>query len=289
MLFIKHCPQCGSKNVRKSKSRSATGGGVSFFFNQFRCRECRHRYRRMRWTAAVASLAGLSLFAGTVFSIKQLVSGDIFGKRDSGQQWDVAGEPTMELKRKARLGDTEAQFQLGFWHRQINRSIDDKQAVEWFKRAADKGNADAQYYLALHYADGRGVLQDFNESGRLITALAAKNHADAQSQLGAMYRRGLGVRMDKSKSYLWYNLAASNGNRDAGPFRDLMASQLSTIELGEAQRNSRMLEQFLRDGKGLGQFAPVLATQSSAEAAAPPPPAPLDPALTPSFSPSKTN
>jgi TPR repeat protein len=172
------------------------------------------------------------------------------------------------------LGDQEAAFQLGAWHRQANRPIDDKQAVEWFKRAADKGHQDAQYMMAVHYAEGRGVLQDYNESARLVTDLVSKGHADAQTQLGHMYRRGLGLELSKTSAYLWYNIAASNGNREAVALRDTVATQLSTTELSEVQRQSRILEQSLRAGRDLGPFRPVLAAPPPAPTAGPAAPAP---------------
>ncbi len=273
MLFVKHCPACGSKNVRASRSKGAMGS--TFFFTRFRCRDCRMRFRRMRWTAAATAAMMAGAFGLSVFAIKQFVSDTPLRRGASGTvQWDVAGEPTADLKRRARLGEPEAQYALGAWHRSANRPVDDKQAVEWFKRAADKGNQDAAYSLSLHYAEGRGVLQDYNESARLITDLVAKGHADSQFQLGNMYRRGLGVELSKPYAYLWYNIAASNGNRESGPMRDTTASQLSTTELSEAQRNARILEQNLRAGKDLGQFKPRLAVEFVKGGAAPAPVSP---------------
>jgi TPR repeat protein len=267
MLMVKHCPACGSKNVRKSRSKGVLG--TTFFFTRFRCRDCRMRFRSMRWTAAATALAAVTAFGTSVFFIKAYVTdGSIFAQKGKGQQWEVTGEPTAEVKKRARLGDKEAQFQLGAWHRQANRPIDDKQSVEWFKRAADSGHQDAQYMMAVHYAEGRGVLQDYNESARLITDLVTKGHADAQTQLGHMYRRGLGIELSKTSAYLWYNIASSNGNREAVALRDTVATQLTTSELSEVQRNSRILEQSLRAGRDLGQFKPVLAAPN------PPPVAP---------------
>ena len=33
-------------------------------------------------------------------------------------------------------------------------------AARWYRKAADQGNADAQYTLGIMYADGQGVAQD---------------------------------------------------------------------------------------------------------------------------------
>jgi len=37
---------------------------------------------------------------------------------------------------------------------------DDKQAFEWFERAAEQGVAEAQYNLGVKYDQGQGVEQD---------------------------------------------------------------------------------------------------------------------------------
>lgn len=276
MLMIRHCPACGSKNVRKSRSKGAMG--TTFFFTRFRCRDCRMRFRTMRWTAAATALAVAGVFGLGVYAVKIYVTGgSTFAQKGKGQQWEVTGEPTADMKRRARLGEPDAQYQLGAWHRQANRPVDDKQAVDWFKRAAEKGQQDAAYSLALHYSEGRGVLQDYNEAARLITDLVTKGHADAQTQLGHMYRRGLGLELSKTNAYLWYNIASSNGNREAAALRDTVASQLSTTELSEVQRQSRLLEQALRAGRDLGPFRPAF---TAPPAPAAPPAAPL-PAVAP--------
>jgi Sel1 repeat len=258
MLIVRHCPACGSKNVRRSRSKGVLGS--TFFFTRFRCRDCRMRFRKLRWTAAATAIGIATVFGAIVFTAKEFVQGGgNAGKRNAaGQQWDVAGEPTADVKRKARLGDAEAQYQLGFWHRQSNRSIDDKASVEWFGKAAAQGHMDAKYQLAILYSEGRGVLQDHAESAKLITELVQKGHVDSQAQLGNMYRRGVGFELSKQNAYLWYNLAASNGNREASAMRDTISSQLSTTELSEAQRQARVLEQTLRAGKDLGVFRPIL-------------------------------
>ena len=38
------------------------------------------------------------------------------------------------------------------------------EAVNWYRRAADQGHADAQFNLGVSYADGEGVPQDFTSA-----------------------------------------------------------------------------------------------------------------------------
>ena len=37
---------------------------------------------------------------------------------------------------------------------------DDRQAVYWYRKAADQGNANAQYNLGVMYENGEGVAKD---------------------------------------------------------------------------------------------------------------------------------
>ena len=63
---------------------------------------------------------------------------------------------------------------------------------------------------------------------------------DAQSQewLGDMYRAGIGVSQDKVRAYMWYGLAASNGQPNAAIRRDHLANELTPdqIALAESMR-----------------------------------------------------
>jgi TPR repeat protein len=37
---------------------------------------------------------------------------------------------------------------------------DDRVAVEWYRKTAEQGNADAQNHLGMMYAEGRGVVKN---------------------------------------------------------------------------------------------------------------------------------
>jgi TPR repeat protein len=42
--------------------------------------------------------------------------------------------------------------------------LDDKEAVKWYRKAADQGHASAQYNLGLMYAYGEGVLKSMAQA-----------------------------------------------------------------------------------------------------------------------------
>ncbi|WP_413700292.1 tetratricopeptide repeat protein [Psychromonas sp. KJ10-10] len=41
---------------------------------------------------------------------------------------------------------------------------DYKKATNWYRKAAEQGDADAQFSLGVMYNNGRGVLQDYKQA-----------------------------------------------------------------------------------------------------------------------------
>ena len=79
------------------------------------------------------------------------------------------------------------------------------------KRAAEGGNAEAQYHLGLAYGNGDDVPQDFAEAARWIALAAEQGHANAQATLGSMYITGRGVAVDEDKAREYFLKAAEAG------------------------------------------------------------------------------
>ena len=76
-------------------------------------------------------------------------------------------------------------------------------AAQWFRKAADQGNARAQGNLGVMYADGQGVPKDYVQA------------------------------------YMWFNLGAAGGSELGGKNRDAIAARMTPAQIGEAQRLSR--------------------------------------------------
>ena len=65
------------------------------------------------------------------------------------------------------------------------------------------------------YDKGRGVPQDDKEAVKWYRLAAEQGVADAQSNLGFMYAHGRGVPQDVKEAVKWWQLAAEQGNADA--------------------------------------------------------------------------
>ena len=61
---------------------------------------------------------------------------------------------------RANRGDAEAQFNLALCYDEGKGvAIDQAEAVRWYRRAADQGDASAQHNLGVCYSQGTGVLR----------------------------------------------------------------------------------------------------------------------------------
>jgi len=84
-------------------------------------------------------------------------------------------------------------------------------ALTRLKKAAEKGNAEAQFELGRIYGNADGVPQDYPTAVDWLEKAAEQNHARAQESLGSMYANGVGVKQDFSNARNWYMKAARNG------------------------------------------------------------------------------
>ena len=61
----------------------------------------------------------------------------------------------------------------------------------------------------------------------------------AQYNLGVMYRKGHGVPQDKVYAHIWYNIAATSGNKKAIKNRDILAEEMTPAQIEKAQDLAR--------------------------------------------------
>jgi TPR repeat protein len=119
-------------------------------------------------------------------------------------------------KKAAKKGNVEAQFNLGLmYYNGLGVDKDYAKAVEWYQKAADQGLAVAQFNLGTMYENGRGVAKDYTKAFEWYEKAADQGYAKAQFNLGWMYQNGLGVDKDYAKAFEWYGKAADQGYANA--------------------------------------------------------------------------
>ncbi len=84
-------------------------------------------------------------------------------------------------------------------------------SVNFFRMAADKGHAAAQFELGQMHAQGLGVTQQFEEAAHWYLLAAKQGHAQAQFHLGFLHSHGQGVEQDYAKAYQWYCISERCG------------------------------------------------------------------------------
>ena len=173
----------------------------------------------------------------------------------------------------AQRGDARAQFELGLRYAEGRGGAprDSKVAAEWFSRSADQGFALAQYRLGSLYEKGVGVERSYDRARSLYEKAANAGNAramhnlgvlfvengdgwpdyasaagwfrkaaeygvrDSQFNLAVLYARGMGVEQNLVQSYLWFSVAAAQGDPEAARKRDEVAARLDARDLATAK------------------------------------------------------
>ena len=86
----------------------------------------------------------------------------------------------------------------------------------WLKRAADRGDCDAQYNLGLAYIKGFGVEQNYVNAAKELSRASDQNVPAAQYGLACLYILGQGVPQDFSKAIYLMIKAQDSGYDKAG-------------------------------------------------------------------------
>jgi TPR repeat protein len=119
-------------------------------------------------------------------------------------------------RNAADQGDASAQYWLGvMYYKGQGVQQDYQQAVQWFRKAADQGHAWAQNWLGWMYDQGQVVQQDYQQAMQWYRKAADQGYASAQYSLGWMYTNGHGVQQDYQQAAQWHRKAADQGDADA--------------------------------------------------------------------------
>jgi TPR repeat protein len=148
----------------------------------------------------------------------------------------------------AEQGDVRAQTTLGLLYYRGSRDVqrDDAMAAKWFRLAAERGDAVAQFNLGVMYGEGQGVPQDHAKSAKFYRLSAEQGNPQAQYNLGLLYAQAEGGAPDYVAAHMWFNLAAarfppgdSRSRNLAISSRDAVAQQMTPAQLAEAQARAR--------------------------------------------------
>lgn len=119
-------------------------------------------------------------------------------------------EAVQFLEPLAKVGNREAQYQLGGVFETQGEGQDFALALKWYRLASEAGHLDAQYRVAAMHSLGRGVPADLSEGVRLYKLCADLGNVYCQQQLAFAYGTGKGILQDDVLSYMWHIIALEN-------------------------------------------------------------------------------
>ena len=156
------------------------------------------------------------------------------GKR-AYEQGDYA-TALKELTPLAEQGNAEAQVLLGLMHFEgqgVPR--DPSQALKWYKAAAEQGNPEGQLQLGVMYLMGIGVARNTPQALKLLKLSADQGTRDAQVFLGLAYRNLQDAPRDFLQAYMWFHLAALQGDPLAPKQRDDLERLMTPDQVAKAR------------------------------------------------------
>ncbi len=119
-------------------------------------------------------------------------------------------------RRAATKGEADAQFQLGARYDDgVGVIRNESTAAYWYRKAAEQGHAEAQNRLGYCLRYGEGVRANPAEGAEWFRKSAEQGFALAQYNLGDCYESGDGVRKSAFRATQWYRKAAAQGQPDA--------------------------------------------------------------------------
>ncbi|HUZ67535.1 MAG TPA: hypothetical protein VMU56_07725 [Beijerinckiaceae bacterium] len=137
----------------------------------------------------------------------------------------------------AKQGLAPAEYRLGvIYEKGFGVAADPAVAIKWYRRAADAGHIRAMHNLAVLSAQaGAGGKPDYLTAADWFHKAAEYGVRDSQYNLAILYARGLGVQRSLKRSYVWFAIAAGQGDPDAAKKRDEVGAGLDVKQLAAAK------------------------------------------------------
>lgn len=134
------------------------------------------------------------------------------GNTQTDQESEYRSKSVDELRELASAGDRLAEFAMGErFGSGRNVTKDPEQALEWYRKSAEKGLAKAQYYVGIYYLRGDGIKQDLIEAEKWLKKAVEQQYPGAAYQLGmCLDQQG---RYDEAIS--WFEKSYSAGESKA--------------------------------------------------------------------------
>lgn len=120
-----------------------------------------------------------------------------------------------DFRKAAEAGDADAAYSLALMYREgrgVERDVE--QAARWMEMAADERNLAAEVEFALMQFNGVGVDKNEPAAARLFARAANKDNPSAQNRLARILAAGRGAPKNLVEAMKWHILARAGGVQD---------------------------------------------------------------------------
>ncbi len=142
----------------------------------------------------------------------------------------------------------------------LDQSDYNEEAVVYYRKAADHGNADGEFGLGRMYLTGEGVRRDVAEARKWITRAAERGHMQATAALAQAYMKGeLGVADGERQSeaaFQWIKRAAEQSHLPSLEFLAL-GYRKGINGLAVDVKQAELYEARVKQVRGVGQKPPA--------------------------------
>lgn len=116
-------------------------------------------------------------------------------------------------KSAAKNSSVRAQKRLAEIYKNgiLGVSKNQKESFKWYLIAAESGDYDAAFYVALSYANGDGIEKNYVDAVKWYKIAAEHGSSSAMNNLAVCYENGQGIERDEEKAFSLYLKAAEAG------------------------------------------------------------------------------
>ena len=114
----------------------------------------------------------------------------------------------------AKNGSLKAQKRLAEIYKNgiLGEAKNQKESFKWYLIAAERGDYDAAFYVALAYANGNGIEKNYVEAVKWYGIAADHGSSSAMNNLAVCFENGQGIEKSEEKAFSLYLKAAELGS-----------------------------------------------------------------------------
>ncbi len=138
-----------------------------------------------------------------------------FGGCQTTPQTVQTKKPRQKQRKLSNTGVTLHDYEIIDEGSILLKKVLKTKSIQEIKQAAEGGDAEAQYLLAVAYNAGEGIVQDKVRSIKWYRRSALKGFSRAQAVFAGKLYHGEGVSRNRVEAIEWYRTATENGNATA--------------------------------------------------------------------------